>query len=111
MARDMPVPELTFTGRRSGVHGSVMLTSPRQEGAVLVVVASCGNDHQQGGFLNLRDNPDVQVRLQGMPRHPMRGRVATPAERERLCGTGHSQPQELRRLPEQDSARDRVGAT
>jgi deazaflavin-dependent oxidoreductase (nitroreductase family) len=84
-ARDMPVLELTTTGRMSGVPRSVMLTSPLQEGAALVVVASRGgDDHPPGWLLNLRDNPEVQVSLQGSPKHQMRGRVATPAERERL---------------------------
>jgi len=84
-ALDMPVLELTTTGRKSGQPHSVMLTSPLQEGAVLVVVASRGGDvRAPAWFLNLRDNPDVQVRLQGKPRQQMRGRVATPAERERL---------------------------
>ena len=84
-AMDMPVLELTTTGRKSGQPHSVMLTSPRQEGSVLVVVASGGGDlRPPAWFLNLRDNPDVEVRLQGEPRRRMRGRVATPAERQRL---------------------------
>jgi deazaflavin-dependent oxidoreductase (nitroreductase family) len=84
-ALDMPVLELTTTGRKSGVPRSVMLTSPLQEGAALVVVASRGgDDHPPGWLLNLWENPDVQVSLQGSPKHQMRGRVATAAERERL---------------------------
>jgi deazaflavin-dependent oxidoreductase (nitroreductase family) len=84
-AMDMPVLELTTIGRKSGLPHSVMLTSPRQEGPVLVVVASGGGDvRPPAWFLNLRDNPDVEVRLQGEPTRRMRGRVATPAERERL---------------------------
>lgn len=82
---DMPVLELTTTGRKSGQPHSVMLTSPLQEGAVFVVVASGGGDvRPPAWFLNLRDDPDVQVRLQGEPRHQRRGRVATTLERERL---------------------------
>lgn len=84
-AQDMPVLELTTTGRKSGQPRSVMLTSPLQEGAALVVVASRGGDDQPPAWLlNIRDNPDVRVRLQGEPQQQMRGRVATPAERERL---------------------------
>ncbi|MBC7557790.1 MAG: nitroreductase family deazaflavin-dependent oxidoreductase [Dermatophilaceae bacterium] len=84
-AQDMPVLELTTTGRKSGQPRSVMLTSPLQEGAALVVVASRGGDDQPPAwYLNLRDNPDVRVRLQGGPSQPMRARIATPAERERL---------------------------
>jgi deazaflavin-dependent oxidoreductase (nitroreductase family) len=84
-AQNMPVLELTTTGRKSGQPRSVMLTSPLQEGPVLVLVASRGgDDHPPAWFLNLRDNPDVQVRLQGSPQQQMRGRVATAAERARL---------------------------
>jgi len=84
-ALGMPVLELTTTGRASGVARSVMLTSPLQEGPVLVVVASRGgDDHPPGWLLNLADHPDVQVRLQGGATHRMHGRVATPQERERL---------------------------
>jgi deazaflavin-dependent oxidoreductase (nitroreductase family) len=84
-AQDMPVLELTTTGRKSGQPRSVMLTSPLQEGAALVVVASRGGDDRPPEwYLNLQDNPDVQVRLQGGPSQPMRARIANPAERERL---------------------------
>ena len=84
-AMDMPVLELTTTGRKSGQPRSVMLTSPVQEGAALVVVASRGGDDQPPAwFLNLRDNPDVDVRLQGKPGQRMHARIAGPSERERL---------------------------
>jgi deazaflavin-dependent oxidoreductase (nitroreductase family) len=84
-AMDMPVLELTTTGRKSGRPHSVMLTSPLQEGPVFVVVASGGGDvRPPAWFLNLRDNPIVEVRLQGGPKHRMRGRVAMASERERL---------------------------
>ena len=81
----MPALELTTTGRRSGLERTVWLTSPVQEGPVWVVVASRGgDDHAPAWFLNLRDNPEVQVSLQGRPTVSMRARVATPVERERL---------------------------
>jgi deazaflavin-dependent oxidoreductase (nitroreductase family) len=84
-AMEMPVLELTTTGRKSGQPRSVMLTSPLQEGSALVVVASRGGDDRSPAwFLNLRDNPVVEVRLQGKPRQRMHARVATAAERERL---------------------------
>ena len=84
-AARMPVLELTTTGRKTGRPRSVMLTSPRQEGGTLVVVASRGGDDRHPAwFLNLRDNPDVQVSLKGKPKQPMRARVATAEERARL---------------------------
>lgn len=84
-AMDMPVLELTTTGRKSGQPRSVMLTSPLQEGPVLVVVASRGGDERSPEWLlNLQKNPDVEVSLQGAPRRVMHARVASPAERERL---------------------------
>jgi deazaflavin-dependent oxidoreductase (nitroreductase family) len=49
------------------------------------VVASRGGDDQHPAwFLNLRDNPDVEVSLAGKPKQRMRARAATPEERARL---------------------------
>jgi deazaflavin-dependent oxidoreductase (nitroreductase family) len=84
-AQHMPVLELTTTGRKSGRRHSVMLTSPVQEGTTLVVVASRGGgDRSPAWFLNLRDNPEVEVTLKGAATQRMRARIATPAERARL---------------------------
>ena len=84
-ASNMPVLELTTTGRKSGLERSTMLTSPLQEGSTLVVVASRGGDDTPPAwFLNLRANPEVGVSLQGKPRRPMRARVADADERARL---------------------------
>jgi deazaflavin-dependent oxidoreductase (nitroreductase family) len=84
-AGSMPVLELTTTGRKSGRPRSVMLTSPVQEGSTWVVVASRGgDDHHPAWFLNLRDDPAVQVSIKGEPRRPMRARVASADERARL---------------------------
>jgi deazaflavin-dependent oxidoreductase (nitroreductase family) len=84
-AQKMPVVELTTVGRRSGRAHAVMLTSPVQEGASFVVVASRGGDDQHPAwFLNLRDNPAVEVRVHGGPRARMRARLADQDERARL---------------------------
>jgi deazaflavin-dependent oxidoreductase (nitroreductase family) len=84
-ALDMPVLELTTIGRKSGKPRAVMLTSPLQEGDTIVVVASRGGDDQHPAwFLNLRDNPEVEVALKGGPKQPMRARVADADERARL---------------------------
>jgi deazaflavin-dependent oxidoreductase (nitroreductase family) len=84
-ASNMPVLELTTTGRKTGQPRTVMLTSPVQDGSTVVVVASRGGDDQHPAwFLNLRDNPDVEVVMNGKPKQRMHARVATPDERARL---------------------------
>jgi len=84
-ARGMPVLELVTTGRRSGAARAVMLTSPMREGEAYVVVASRGGDDRHPAwFLNLRDDPRVQVAVAGGPRQPMLASIATPEERARL---------------------------
>ena len=84
-ASNMPVLELTTTGRKSRQKRAVMLTSPLQEGDTYVVVASRGGDDTHPAwFLNLRDDPDVEVAVQGGPKQPMRARVATADERAEL---------------------------
>ena len=84
-AMNMPVLELTTIGRKSGVRRTVMLTSPLQQGATLVVVASRGGDDQPPAWLlNLIANPTVQVARQGQPSIPMRARVADAAQRAEL---------------------------
>jgi deazaflavin-dependent oxidoreductase (nitroreductase family) len=80
----MPVVMLTTTGRKSGKPRTTMLTSPVQPGDSVVLVASYGGDPRHPTwFLNLRDNPDVQIAMSGK-RRPMRARVATVEEKEKL---------------------------
>src|SRR5438477_9292851 len=81
----MPVVELTTTGRKSGQPRTVMLTSPYQEGSAVIVVASRGGDDTHPAwFLNLRDNPKVEVSLRGGPKQPMQARIASTEERARI---------------------------
>jgi deazaflavin-dependent oxidoreductase (nitroreductase family) len=81
----MPSLELTTIGRKSGQPRSVMLTSPLQEGEAYVVVASRGGDDTHPAwFLNLRDNPAVEVRVVGKPKQHMHARIASPDERARM---------------------------
>ena len=84
-AGNMPVLELTTTGRKTGKPRSVMLTSPTQEGESIVVVASRGGDDvHPAWYLNLVANPQVQVKFKGQPTKTMTARTATAAERARL---------------------------
>jgi deazaflavin-dependent oxidoreductase (nitroreductase family) len=81
----MPVLELTTIGRKSGQPRKVMLTSPLREGDAIVIVASRGGDDTHPAwFLNLRDNPEVEVALEGKPAEKMHARVATAEERARM---------------------------
>ena len=67
----MPVLELSTKGRKSGQPRAVMLTAPVVEGDTVVIVASRGGDDTHPAwFLNLRDDPDVQVALEGGPAKP-----------------------------------------
>ena len=80
----MPVVKLTTIGRKSGQPRSVMLTSPVQQGDTIVVVASRGGDDTHPAwFLNLRDNPNVEVAMKGAKR-PYVARVASADERADL---------------------------
>ena len=81
----MPVVELTTTGRKSGQPRTVLLTSPRQEGDAIVVVASRGGDDTNPAWYhNIQADPEVRVKTDGRPARPMRARVATAEERTRL---------------------------
>lgn len=81
----MPSLELTTIGRKTGEPRSVMLTAPIIDGDTLVVVASRGGDPTHPAwFLNLRDNPAVDVSLQQGPRRPMKASIASADERAAL---------------------------
>src|SRR5258708_22565534 len=76
----MPVVMLTTTGRKSGKPRTTMLTSPAQDGENVVVVASYGGDARHPAwFLNLRENPGVEIMMLGRRRR-MRARVASSDE-------------------------------
>ncbi len=81
----MPAFEVTTIGRKSGQPRKVMLTSPYQERDTIAVVASRGGDDEHPAwFLNMRDNPDVEVTFPGKAPQQMTARVADAAERARL---------------------------
>ena len=80
----MPVLELTTTGRRSGRRRTTLLSSPLQrDDAVLLVASRGGDDRHPAWFLNLLEDPDVEVTTQDGTR-PMRARVVTSDERSEL---------------------------
>jgi deazaflavin-dependent oxidoreductase (nitroreductase family) len=80
----MPVLILKTIGRKSGKERTTMLTSPVQDGETVVIVASYGGDNRHPTwFLNLRDNPDVEITMRGRTRK-MKARVASTEERADL---------------------------
>jgi deazaflavin-dependent oxidoreductase (nitroreductase family) len=80
----MPVVQLCTVGRKSGKRRMTMLTSPVQEGDKVVLVASYGGDDRNPTwFLNLRDNPDVELTMHGKTR-AMKARVASSDEKAEL---------------------------
>ena len=80
----MPVVVLTTTGRKSGKQRTTMLTTPVHDESRVVLVASYGGDDRDPAwFLNLRDNPNVELELKGKKR-AMRARVATADEKTTL---------------------------
>jgi len=84
-AGKMPVLELTTTGRKSGKKRAVMLTSPHQDGESYLIVASRGGDDiHPAWFLNLRDDPAVDVAMGGDPAKPYTARVVSSEERAEL---------------------------
>ncbi len=84
-AGKMPVLELTTTGRKSGKPRTVMLTSPHQDGESMLVVASRGGDDvHPAWFLNLRDDPAVEVAMGGDAAKPYVARVLSSEERAGL---------------------------
>ena len=81
----MPVVELTTVGRKSGQPWSTMLTAPLMLGESYVVVASRGGDDvHPAWFLNLRDNPGVQIVVKGGQRQERTARIPADAERAEL---------------------------
>jgi deazaflavin-dependent oxidoreductase (nitroreductase family) len=84
-AMGMPMLELTTVGRKSGEARPTMLSSPLQLGESVIVVASRGGDDKHPAwYLNLVDNPEVEVVIKGKPKERRHARVATADERERL---------------------------
>src|SRR5438132_133697 len=103
----MPVVMLTTTGRKSGKRRTTMLTSPVQEDGRVVLVASYGGDDRNPAwFLNLSDNPEVELTMAGRTQ-AMKARVASAEEKAELWprvveaykGYGQYQERTERQIP------------
>jgi deazaflavin-dependent oxidoreductase (nitroreductase family) len=102
-AGGMPVVLLTTTGRRSGRRRTTVLTSPVQDDDRVVLVASYGGDDRHPAwFLNLRDQPEVELTMHGHTR-PMCARVASAEEKAALW------PQVVSRYRGYDRYQQRTG--
>ena len=102
--REIRVGPREHARRRAHHHGaqerseaSVMLTSPLQEGDTIVVVASRGGDDTHPAwFLNLRDNPAVEVSSRAKPKQPMQAHVGDARGAGSHVAAGHVEVQGLR---------------
>lgn len=78
-----PVLLLTTTGRKSGRSRTAPLTFLQDGENKVIVGSNGGNDQHPAWYLNLRANPDAEVRV-GRERHRVRAEVADDTERARL---------------------------
>jgi F420H(2)-dependent quinone reductase len=78
-----PVLLLTTTGRKSGKPRTMPLLYLEDDGRLVLVASSGGSHGHPAWFLNLREQPDVEVEI-GREHRRLRARTATPEERERL---------------------------
>lgn len=81
--RGAPILILTTTGRRSGEPRLKPLIFGEDDGRYVVVASKGGAKGHPNWYLNLRDDPDVQVQVKA-DRFPARARTAEGDERERL---------------------------
>jgi len=71
-------------GRKSGKKRTTMLTTPVHDDDRVVLVASYGGDDRHPAwFLNVRDNPEVELEMKGKKR-TMRAHVASTDEKAAL---------------------------
>lgn len=74
---------LTTTGRRTGRPRTTPLIYQPEGDAYLVVASKGGADEPPLWYLNLQENPEVQVQVKG-DRFTARARTATPEEKPRF---------------------------
>ncbi len=77
---------LTTKGRRSGALRRTALIYGRDGDAYLLVASQGGAPEHPAWYLNLRDEPQVEVQV-GAERFTARARTATPEEKPRMWAT------------------------
>ena len=81
---EMPVVQLHTTGRKSGKRRTTMLTAPVTSDDRYVLVASKGGDDRHPAwYLNLVDEPEVELTVDGTTM-PMTARVLDEDEKEEV---------------------------
>jgi deazaflavin-dependent oxidoreductase (nitroreductase family) len=74
---------LTTQGRKSGQLRRTALIYGRDGDNIIIVASKGGAAKHPSWYLNLRDNPEVEVQVQSET-FTARARTASPAEKERL---------------------------
>jgi deazaflavin-dependent oxidoreductase (nitroreductase family) len=78
---------LTTTGRRSGERRTTpLIYAPHGEGAYTIVASKGGSDAPPAWYLNLDENPEVEVQVKG-DRFKARARTATAEEKPGMWKT------------------------
>jgi deazaflavin-dependent oxidoreductase (nitroreductase family) len=78
-----PMLLLDHVGAKSGVKRTTPLVYVEDRPNLVLVASKGGHPKHPGWYHNLRANPDTIVQV-GSERRPVRARVASPEERERL---------------------------
>jgi deazaflavin-dependent oxidoreductase (nitroreductase family) len=87
---------LTSIGRKSGKRRTAPLGYFEHEGAYVITATNAGSDKHPAWFLNLRDKPDVQVRVQDRDL-PAQAEIVTAELRKQLWAKMvHASPQYAR---------------
>jgi deazaflavin-dependent oxidoreductase (nitroreductase family) len=77
---------LTTTGRKSGKERTAPLIYAPHDGVYTVVASKGGSDDPPAWYLNLSENPEVEVQVKG-DRFRAKARTATPDEKPELWRT------------------------
>jgi deazaflavin-dependent oxidoreductase (nitroreductase family) len=78
---------LTTTGRKSGeLHTTPLIYAPCGDGAYAIVASKGGSDDAPAWYLNLTENPEVEVQVRG-DRFKARARTAGPEEKPGIWET------------------------